>query len=508
MKRLAFSMTLAAMVALIGVTAMSLTSHRLLSADSRCVPQDVSASYGNGAVTVSWSAPDDCVPTSYETMRVVSGSRLGILKQGIQGTSVTDTTVKENRTYRYSVRAVNSDGAQPWSNSGSVTTSSGTQPTPTPTPEPTPEPTAEPAPKTEQKPPVPPQWTPPEKQPVPSKEPVIARHHGTSSETITYHGVSSKRASNLTVVRNGHKDVHFTWNNPAPFTEGVGRPGNYRVYRSWSGADTAGVLCIDGSMSISHSTSFTDASVASYHPAGDEATYEYRIYSGSGACVDGGWPGGGNYVKVVLTVDHHEDVYAATNTGPVLHNDPQVPAITSVTVGGRSEDVVRGAYIEARWNAIPYAPGYRVQYKKTAEADTEWKSTYEFRKVEGRSDDPGNEYDNCTGNPGYTDDSQGSTAQEHGVGTRSVTDVKPVCVRANYPTDQVGLRWPVYWGADGHGRIRHAPAKLTLHQLDGNTQYDIRIAMCTQLEDSTRRGLQVCAAVSDYSAKRTVTTAQ
>ena len=83
-----------------------------------------------------------------------------------------------------------------------------------------------------------------------------------------------------------------------------------------------------------------------------------------------------------------------------------------------------------------------------------------------------------------------------------------ICHRADYPTDQVGLRWPVYWGADGHDRIRYAPTRFTLQRLDGNTLYDVRVAMCTELEDSSTRGLQVCAAVDDYSSKRTIRTVQ
>ena len=213
--------------------------------------------------------------------------------------------------------------------------------------------------------------------------------------------------------------------------------------------------------------------------------------------------------KIIVPVNHHEDVYAATNTGTVQHHDPQVPAITSLTPGGRSAGLVAGlvagSYVTVRWNSISYAPGYRIQYKKSSEADTEWKETYEFRKTELQDNNPG--FDNCTGSPRYSDDSQGRTAQEHGAGTRH-SDYDSICIRANYPTDTVGLRWPVYWGADGHDRIRYAPARVRIQRLDGDTQYDVRIAMCTELEDSPRRGLQVCAAVSDYSAKRTVRTVQ
>ena len=220
------------------------------------------------------------------------------------------------------------------------------------------------------------------------------------------------------------------------------------------------------------------------------------------ACDTNNWPGG-DYVKIVVPVNHHEDVYAATITGAVQHNDPTVPSFTSVTADGRSEGVIGGSYIVARWNAIPYAPGYRVQYKKTSEADTEWKSTYQFRMLETEDNNPG--HDNCTGFPRYKQDSTGERAAERGAGTRLDDDGR-ICRRNNYPTDQVGHRWPAYWGADGHD-TRHAPTKVTVQRLAGSTQYDIRIAMCTELQDSSTRELQVCADVGDYSATRTITTA-
>ena len=306
--------------------------------------------------------------------------------------------------------------------------------------------------------------------------------------------------SNLAVVRRDHKDVHFTWDKPTNRTQ------NLALLRRWRGANTGGVLCLHTELSSSSTTSYTDTSVASYHPGGNEATYEYRLYTKTGNVSCNGWANAHpDYVKIIVPVNHHQDVYAATNTGTVQHHDPQVPAITAATAGGRSAGLVRGAYIKVKWNRVPYAPGYRIQYKKSSEADTEWKEAYEFRKTELQDNNPG--FDNCTGSPRYSDDSQGRTAQEHGAGTRH-SDYDSICIRANYPTDTVGLRWPVYWGADGHDRIRHAPTRLSLQRLEADTQYDIRIAMCTELEDSATRGLPVCAAVGDYSAKRTVRTAE
>ena len=148
---------------------------------------------------------------------------------------------------------------------------------------------------------------------------IIPRDHGTSSNpTITYHGDEpTERASNLTVVRRDHKDVHFTWVNP------TARTGNLVLYRRWNGANSGGVLCLHRDLSSSHTTSYTDTTVASYHPGGDEATYEYRLYTKNGDftvgsdCDRAAWPTSttAEYVKFVVQVDHHEDVYAATNTG-------------------------------------------------------------------------------------------------------------------------------------------------------------------------------------------------
>ena len=324
----------------------------------------------------------------------------------------------------------------------------------------------------------------------------------TGSVTITYHGNAAKRASNLTVVRRDHKDVHFTWEKPTN-TDAT----KYFLYRQWKGANADGILCLHGGMSTKYRTSYTDTSVASYHPGGNEAKYEYRLYSRAAttsvACDRNSWFGG-DYVKIVVQVNHHEDVYAAMDTSAVRHNDPQVPTFTSVTAEGASAGVIGGSYIVARWNSIHYAPGYRVQYKKTSEADTEWKSTYQFRIFEPQQE-ASPQWDNCTGSPTFSPDESGDRAEERGVGTRTPSTSSTTCRRNNYPTDQVGHHWPPYWGADGYD-TRHAPTRVILQRLDGSTQYDIRIAMCTELEDSSTRGLPVCADVGDYSTKRTITT--
>ncbi|MCY4582816.1 MAG: fibronectin type III domain-containing protein [Chloroflexi bacterium] len=347
--------------------------------------------------------------------------------------------------------------------------------------------------------------------PEPTAEPAIERQHETGSVSITYHGNNAEpRARNLAVVRRDHKDVHFTWETWTD-SDGDAFVGHYVLYREWRGANAGSILCLHMNIPASH-TSYTDTSVASYHPGGNEATYEYRLYTRNGSlsnittCDRDAWPTATNleYVKIVVPVNHHEDVYAATNTGTVQHNDPQVPVITSLTAE-KSSSRAQGNHIEVQWSAISYAPGYRIQYKKTSEADTEWKETYGYQIVEAAdADEP---WDNCTGSPAYSEDSSGERAMERGAGTRLADPASSICKRTNYPTDQVGHRWPAYWGADGHP-TRYAPTKFKLQRVDANTQYDIRIAMCTELEDSTTRGLQVCAAVGDYSAKRTIRSAQ
>ncbi len=348
-------------------------------------------------------------------------------------------------------------------------------------------------------------------EPAPEKdkeeeETVVARSHDTGTVAITYHGRAdhtAARPTNVTVVRRNHKDVHITWTKPTRLAF-----GNYHLYRRWSGADTDGVKCIHLNLGPSR-TSYTDTSVASYHPGGGESTYEYRLYTrvGNAPSCGGGWPGNTTgYVKIVVPVEHHEDVYAATDTGTVVHNDPTVPTITRLTTsdGGATH----GKYIQVEWNAIDYAPGYRVQYKKTSEAETEWKETYQYRIVERIEKDSNNvtEFDNCTGSPAFTDDGSGERAEERGTGTR-LSDFQLICRRNNYPTDQVAHKWPMYWGADGEDFFRPAPTRVRLQRLDANTRYDVRVAMCTELEVGSVRPYPVCAAVGDYSTKRTITSA-
>ena len=348
----------------------------------------------------------------------------------------------------------------------------------------------------------------------------MARNHETDSVTITYHGNAEERVSNVAVVRRDHMDVHITWSKPEVPVRA------YALYRKWNGANARGILCLYKGMPGAF-TSYTDTSVASYHPGGQEAKYEYRLYSMNGdtnfsnttkGCDRNSWPTdasgqAADYVKLSIPVNHHEDVYAASNTGPVQHHDVNVPSITSVTLTSGKGTSTYGEGIKIEWNSIPYSPGYRVQYKKTSEADTEWKDVYEFRWLEFRyRSEQSDVGDNCTGNPSFTNDGRGVLAKERGPGTwigGAPTGAGGTgrCKRTNYPTDQVGHRWPPYWGADGHD-TRHAPTRFTLQRVDADTQYDIRVAMCSELEDSSRRGLQVCAAIGDYSAKRTIRSAQ
>ncbi|MBM7568379.1 hypothetical protein [Paenibacillus sacheonensis] len=87
-------------------------------------PTGLSASGGNGQVSLSWSASGGA--TSYTVKRGTSSGSYGTtVASGVTSTSYTDTTVSNGTTYYYAVTATNSSGTSGNSGEASATPSSG-----------------------------------------------------------------------------------------------------------------------------------------------------------------------------------------------------------------------------------------------------------------------------------------------------------------------------------------------------------------------------------------------
>jgi hypothetical protein len=83
------------------------------------VPTNLTASGGNGQVTLHWSASPDAA--SYNIYRSTSSGSETLLTTGVTGTSFTNTGVTNGTTYYYKITAVNSVGESGKSNEASAT---------------------------------------------------------------------------------------------------------------------------------------------------------------------------------------------------------------------------------------------------------------------------------------------------------------------------------------------------------------------------------------------------
>jgi fibronectin type 3 domain-containing protein len=96
-------------------------------------PQNLTATAGNGTVSLSWTAPASnggAAVTGYNVLRSTTSGAETLLSAGVVGTSFTDTSVSNGSTYFYKVAAVNSVGPGPVSGEVSATpTSAPTVPT-------------------------------------------------------------------------------------------------------------------------------------------------------------------------------------------------------------------------------------------------------------------------------------------------------------------------------------------------------------------------------------------
>ena len=197
-------------------------------------PTGLTATAGDGGVTLSWNNPGDSTITGYEYQVNHNDTGTGNLSgwgawQSIGGnadtTSYTINGLTNGREYRYRLRAVNASGAgqqapntHPWF---VVATPQGLAPEPTPTPEPTatptptstptptptPEPTATPTPEPTATP------TPTSTStPTPTPEPTATP---TPTPTSTPTPVTQPPAApaGLTAIA-GDGSVTLTWNDP------------------------------------------------------------------------------------------------------------------------------------------------------------------------------------------------------------------------------------------------------------------------------------------------------
>ncbi len=100
-------------------------------------------STGPTGLAVSWTAPDNQGPeiTDYDVRYREAGGEFQDAEFVGADTSITLNNLKPGTSYEVQVRAVNAEGASPWSESGRDETEH-VPPSPTPTPTPTPEPTA------------------------------------------------------------------------------------------------------------------------------------------------------------------------------------------------------------------------------------------------------------------------------------------------------------------------------------------------------------------------------
>ncbi len=107
-------------------------------------------STGPTGLAVSWTAPDNQGPeiTDYDVRYREAGGEFQDAEFVGADTSITLNNLKPGTSYEVQVRAVNAEGASPWSESGRDETEH-VPPSPTPTPTPTPEPTATPTPTPE-----------------------------------------------------------------------------------------------------------------------------------------------------------------------------------------------------------------------------------------------------------------------------------------------------------------------------------------------------------------------
>ncbi len=105
------------------------------------------SSVGPTALTASWTAPENQGPeiSDYDVRYREAGAGFQDAGYNGIGTSVTLDGLTPGTSYELQVRAINAEGASPWSESGRGETE---EPTPTPTPTATLEPTPEPTPET------------------------------------------------------------------------------------------------------------------------------------------------------------------------------------------------------------------------------------------------------------------------------------------------------------------------------------------------------------------------
>jgi fibronectin type 3 domain-containing protein len=97
-----------------------------VAATAPTAPRSLTATAGNGSVSLSWSVPSSnggSPITGYNVYRSTTPGGEGStpLKTNVSGTSFTDTAVTNGTTYYYTVAAVNSAGTSPQSNEASAT---------------------------------------------------------------------------------------------------------------------------------------------------------------------------------------------------------------------------------------------------------------------------------------------------------------------------------------------------------------------------------------------------
>ncbi len=278
-------------------------------------PTGLTATAGDGSVTLSWNDPSDSSITGYEYNLNHNDTSTGNLSgwgpwtaiagSGASTTSHTFSGLRNGREYRYHVRAVNAGGASigapnapPWFASASP---SAPPPKPTPTPTPTPEPTP---------------------TPTPIPDPVILPPAAPTGLTATV----------------GNASITLSWDDPSDssitgyeynLNHNHTSTGNLSGWGPWT--------AIAGSSASTTSHTFTGLA------NGKEYRYHLRAVNGGGASV--GAPNAPPwFAKAVPAI-------------PVL----AAPSGLSVTPGD--------GYLDISWDAVNHATGYDIRAKEAGASD-------------------------------------------------------------------------------------------------------------------------------------------